>query len=255
MVDQTTYLSFLHKQITIMKKSTSQLYVYLIVSMFLFLPANLLIGQQKFVTQSYSDFMELQPKTTLSKVVLSEKDIKGSPYLNKEFIKGNIITKDNIVYENVPLRYNIYNDDIEFEMSEGAYLAISNPKKMKEIHIGEEVFIYAIKRQKKGEQYGYYKLVEDGEIQMLSRFNIVFKEATNTTGYKAAEPPQFNRNANSHYIKIGTKEPQQLSKKKEIEKVFGAKSKEILAFIKKEKLNIRKEQDLKELVQHLNSSH
>jgi hypothetical protein len=238
-----------------MRKTTSQLYVYFILALFLVLPANALIGQQKFVTQSYHDFMKLQPKSTLSKVVLSENDIQGSPYLKDEFTPGDIITKDDIIYKNVPLRYNIYNDDIEFEMSKGAYLAISNPKKMKEIRIDEDVFVYAIKRKKKGEQYGYYKLVEDGEIQLLSRYNIVFKEATNTTGYKAAEPPKFNRNANSFYVKLGTKEPQQLGKKKEIEKVFGSESKEILSYIKKTKLNIRKEQDLVKLVQHLNKSH
>ena len=237
-----------------MRKTTSQLYVYLVLATFLILPASFVIGQQKFVTQSYHDFMKLQPKSTLSKVVLSEDDIDGSPYLKDEFTLGDIITKDDIIYKNVPLRYNIYNDDIEFEMSEGSYLAISNPKKMKEIHIGDDVFIYAIKRKKKGEQYGYYKLVEDGKIQLLSRYNIVFKEATNTTGYNAAQPPQFNRNANSLYVKLGTKEPQQLGKKKEIEKVFGSESKEILSYIKKTKLNIRKEQDLVKLIQHLNES-
>ena len=199
-------------------------------------------------SRTFTDFLNIHNTSTSRNPYLTSDEIDGSAYLNDEFVLGSILTKDNIRYINVPLRYNIYNDDIEFEMTKGSYLAISHPEKMKEIRIGDDVFIYDIKRNKKGEQYGYYKLVEDGKIQLLSRFNIVFKEGTTTTGYKAAEPPKFNRNANSLYLKIGTKEPQQLSKKKDIGRIFGPKAKEITALMKAEGLNFRKEGDLIKLV-------
>jgi hypothetical protein len=207
---------------------------------------------QSMATGSVADFLNMRNAGVKRNPYLTMEEIDGSAYLNDEFIIGSILTKDNIRYIDVPLRYNIFNDVIEYEMSEGSYLAISDPEKMKEICIGDDVFIYDIKRNKKGEQYGYYKLVEDGRIQLLSRFNIVFKEGTTTTGYKAAEPPKFNRNANSLYLKIGTEEPQQLSKKKDIGRIFGPKAKEVLALMKTEDLNFRKEGDLSKLVNLLN---
>ncbi|MBU1013103.1 MAG: hypothetical protein KKG99_08850 [Bacteroidetes bacterium] len=205
-------------------------------------------------TQTFDDFLSLVNKGTIKRAILSEADIKGSPNLNDNFILGTILTNNKIKYVDVPLRYNIYNDDMEFEVDKNTYLAISNPKSMNEICIGDDVFVYTIKRNKKGEQFGYYQLLQKGKVQLLSRYNIVFKEATTTTGYKAPEPAKLERNSNTYYLQIGTDEPQEISGKKDIQTIFGSESPKIEAFIKKEKLNVRKEADLIELVKFINES-
>ena len=153
-------------------------------------------------TQSFDDFLSLVNKGSIKRAILTEGDIKGSPNLNDNFVLGSILTLNKIKYVDVPLRYNIYNDDIEFEVDKNTYLAISNPKSMKEICIGDDVFIYTIKRNKKGDQFGYYQLLQKGKVQLLSRYNIVFKEATTTTGYKAPEPAKLERNSNTYYLTI-----------------------------------------------------
>jgi hypothetical protein len=99
---------------------------------------------------------------------------------------------------------------------------------------------------------GYYKLACQGKTQLLTRFNIVFKEPQTTTGYKKAESAKFLRLANTYYFKIGEKAPIQVSKKKDLESIFGNKSKDIISFVKKEKLSFKKEKDLIILTEFIN---
>ena len=202
--------------------------------------------------QNSIGFLCLSTDGSLKRKILNETDIDGSPYLNKEFISGNIFTKNKIQYVGVPLRYNIYNDEMEFKTDTENYLAISDPKSMKEIRIGGAVFVYDIKRNKKGEQEGYYELLQDGNVRLLSRYNIVFKPITSTTGYKQSQPPRLNRNANTYYIKTGSSEPLLLASKKDLDVIFGSKNDKLLAFIKSRKLNVKKEEDLIKLVEFIN---
>ena len=46
---------------------------------------------------------------------LSFVDVVGSPFANDEFLKGNVILNNDDEYENVPLKYNIYNDELYFK--------------------------------------------------------------------------------------------------------------------------------------------
>ena len=132
-----------------MKKTINKTLIKIVFSLSCLIFINPSFGQDSspLDAQTFADFLSLQSKGLIKRAILSESDILGSPYLNKEFILGNIITKTRIQYVDVPLRYNIYNDDMEFEVGENDYLAISNPKGMKEVRIGESVFVYDIKRK------------------------------------------------------------------------------------------------------------
>lgn len=222
------------------------------IFLILFLSININILAQESTFRSFDEFIASQNLKGASRVVLTENQIKGSAYLNKNFVLGSITTRSKILYQNIPLRYNIYNDDIEFKTKQGGYVAIANPSAIKEIKIGEDTFIYTTKVKNKRESLGFYKLTADGNTQLLTRYNIYFTGATQTTGYKAAEPPKFNKNPNTYFIKIGDNAPVRISKKKDLQIIFSTKSKELLAYVKKEKINIRKEDGLIKLVQFIN---
>lgn len=237
-----------------MKNLTKTFYAKLLISILFLSIAFAASGQNNEInSQNYLPFRLLTTKEPTKKI-LNESDISGSPYLNKEFVLGSLLTNERIKYIDVPLRYNIYNDEIEFEMSEDSYLAIEAPETIKKATIGNDEFIYAVKRNKKGDQYGYYQLVSDGKVKLLSRYNIVFEEGTTTTGYKKPRPPRLIRNSNTFYLQIANNEPQQVSAKKDLEAIFGQQSQEMKAFIKKEKLNIRQEADLAKLIKFINKN-
>ena len=54
------------------------------------------------------DFFEMyKSRSGDYKKALTENDIKGSPFLNDEFIKGTIYTYQKVQFNDIPLRYNI----------------------------------------------------------------------------------------------------------------------------------------------------
>ncbi len=182
---------------------------------------------------------------------LSEKDIKGSPYLNPEFTPGTVYTKKNVHYTQIPLRYNIYNDVIEFKLQNDSVYAISNPEIIRQIEIAGETFFYYRTAYNKA---GYFSLKHAGDVQLLSKYNIGFKDAVPAGAYAQSTPPTFQSKANTFFIKIKDEAPVSIAKKNDLKKIFGKQSNEILSFIKKEKLNIREEEDLIKLIEYINQS-
>jgi len=239
-----------------MKKIIKQLYTEILLSLAFGLLTTTMYGQtyNNYEKASLTDFLNATHSGALRRSILSETDIKDSPYLNAEFVLGDILTKTKIHYVNVPLRYNIYNDDIEFEVDKENYLAISNPESIQKVIIGDDVFIHTIKQNKKGEQFGYYKLLQEGKVLLLSRYNIVFKEATTTKGYKAAEQAKFEKNSNTFYLQKENEEPREITNKKNLAAILGRDSEKINLLLKKEKFNFRKEEDLIKLVKYINEN-
>lgn len=201
---------------------------------------------------SYEDFKRFATEyiTTVNKGVgtslWKESEITGSAYLSDEFTIGNIITNTDITYSGIPLRYNIYNDNMEFKLSDDSALAISNPGMMKEIQIGEEVFIYCYDQNHKG---GYYSRKVDGEIEVLSKYVIIFNEPEPPIPFREAKPPSFSKRPNELFLKVGDHFPVRIANKKDLEAALGEQSAKALSLIKKEKLNIKKEADLIKLAQ------
>lgn len=234
----------------LMRRLTTLLKKSIILFLLLTLPY-LGISQIK-IFKTFAEFITIQNNTKNNLVNLGENKINGSAYLSKDFISGSVITKDNIHYQDIPLRYNIYNDDIEFKTKKDECLAISEPKSLRKIIIGDDTFIYAKKSNKKNARYGYYQLLTTGKIQLLTRHHIAFRDAESPNGISQPRPARFERKSSTFFMKIGENIPLQISKKKDIQSIFGKESKQILAYIKSEKINVRKKTQLIKLVRFIN---
>ncbi|MBU1011741.1 MAG: hypothetical protein KKG99_01935 [Bacteroidetes bacterium] len=233
-----------------MKKGIEKIAVQIMLSISLILIAGTIFGQDMFNHQSYGNFLINQEKMGLQRSILNVSDIEGSPYLDKTFIKGSVITRDSIQYQNVPLRYNIYNDEFEFQVNEEKYLTISDPASMLQISIEDAVFIYL----KKDNKYGYYQLLNDDKVKLLLCYNVKFRQANVSNGINQARPPKFNRGSDTYYLQIGYNEPQQIKNKKDIDLIFKSQNSAIKELIKREKIDLHKEGDLLKFVKLLNKS-
>lgn len=180
---------------------------------------------------------------------LNEKDIKGSAYLNPEFTLGTVYTLKNVHYTSIPLRYNIYNDVIEFKLQNDSIYAISNPEIIRQIEIEGETFFYYRTDYNKA---GYYSLKYEGEVQLLLKYNIGFHDAISAAAFAEAKPAIFQPKANTFFIKTKDELPVRISRKNDLKNIFGNKSDKMLTFIKQKKLNIRKEDDLLKIVEFIN---
>ncbi len=180
-------------------------------------------------------------------------DIKGSPYLNDEFINGTIYTTSNYQYPNIPLRYNIYSDNLEFKTPTDEIYQLSAPEVIVKAEFGgikmEYIpFIY-FKKMKRG----FFQVKEEGKASLYIRSHIQLQQPTKPGAYKEAQPAKFLKKTHEFYIRFGKNAALKVGKKKETVAIFPKFQKEIEDFIKKNKINTNKEADLKKLVRHYNS--
>jgi hypothetical protein len=183
---------------------------------------------------------------------LSGNDIEGSPYLANEFINGNVYTTSGTKYVDVPLRYNIYNDNIEFDTGNGVQ-ALAAPEIVDRVEFGGFTMVYVPYSITKKIRRGFFILEEEGKASLLIKPEVAFVKATKPGAYKEAEPAKFDKRPDSYYIRVGMAEAKIISGKNDIVEIFPDNRDKIEAFIKKNKIKYRKAEDLKQLVQYYNS--
>ena len=107
--------------------------------------------------------------------VFTDPDIEGSPYLNDDFIEGSVYTNSKTQYEGVPLRYNIYSDEIEFRSDNGQVMVLAAPEVLEKV--GDYQFEYIFYQILNNSRRGYFAVLEKGKASLYSRSQINFTEA------------------------------------------------------------------------------
>jgi len=181
------------------------------------------------------------------------KDVKGSPYLNDEFINGTIYTTEKTQYNDVPLRYNLYNDDLEFKNPSGEILALAKPEIVDYAVFGNYRLVYSSYMAGAKIKAGFLVLSEEGKASLLSKLSVIYQPPTEPAAYKEAEPAKFVRRAEELFIRVGTAAAKPTGSKKEVVQIFPDHQPEIEAFISKNKIKTNKSEGLAELVKYYNS--
>ncbi len=187
------------------------------------------------------------------KNILTANDIKGSPYLNDEFINGTIFTTSKFQFVDVPLRYNIYNDRIEFKTPANEIQALATPEIVETVEFGNYKMVYIPYSNTQKIRYGFFMIEKEGNVSLYSRLEIIFKKAEEPGAYKEAEPAKFVKKSHSYYIRVGMEEAKKVGSKKGLIEIFPDHNNKISAFIKKNKVKTNKPEKLKELVRYYNS--
>jgi len=187
------------------------------------------------------------------KNVLTEKDIKGSPYLNDEFVNGSIFTVQKLKYVDIPLRYNIYNDDLEFKTPANEVQALATPEIVEKAVFGKTQLVYLPYLHANKTKKGFFVVLEEGKASLYTKPDVLFKESTKPGAFKEAEPPTFVKRANEYYIRIGTEQAILIKSKKDLVTAFPDNLEKIESFIDKNKIKTNKSESLKEVVAYYNS--
>lgn len=184
---------------------------------------------------------------------LTEANIDGSPFLNDEFIEGSVFTTSKTQYVGVPLRYNIYNDQIEFRLGEAPAQALAAPETVEMVQFGDFMFEYIPYTNAKKIKRGFFIVEEKGNATLYSKPQVIFENAKEPAAYQDAVPARFIRRPDEYYIRVGKEAAVPIIKKKDLEEVFPDHKEEISGFIKKNKVKPNNPESLKELVQFYNS--
>jgi len=214
-----------------------------------------LFAQEPTITKTWNDFQQLEhTRPQGNRHFLTEADIKGSPYLSKEFQTGYVLTGKNVRYTGVPLRYNIYTDEIEFKNADGQALAIDFPGNIKEVKIGHDIFIYRLYQADKNLlKAGYFRLLNRGKAQGLVKYRMVFREAEPAAAYKDPQPPKFERKPPAFYVSLNKKPAIPVRNLKSLLNVLKDHKKALVSFVHEQKIKIRREGDLKRLLVYYNT--
>ncbi|WP_319265837.1 hypothetical protein [uncultured Draconibacterium sp.] len=184
---------------------------------------------------------------------LTEKDIDGSPYFNDEFKKGTIFTYQKIQYNDIPLRYNIYNDEMEFQTPDDEILAIAAPEIVEKAVVGENTFSNIPYKLSNKVKRAYFILLVDGKVSLYARPEVLYQKPKEAAAYKEPEPAKFIKRPDSYYLRLNQQAAVKIESRKDLQNFFPDHKRAIEDFIKENRIKHNKEDKMRELVVYYNS--
>ncbi|WP_372773224.1 hypothetical protein [Mangrovibacterium sp.] len=174
-------------------------------------------------------------------------EIDGSPYLDNEFKKGNVITKDSVQYAGLELRYNIYNDALEFRKND-LDIELNENFPLLYAVVGDDVFVKA------SNAAGYFQVVQTGDAFLVKKIKVKFVDRKEATGYQAAKKPSFKLLKPDYFVeKELSGEAFRVESNEDLLRIFSDRQDEIETYFKKEKIKVSKESDLIKFWDYYNS--
>ena len=186
-------------------------------------------------------------------LVQTEDLVEGSPHENSDFVAGVVVTKDANRYENIPLRYNIYADEIEFRARDGNVYFLHEPALVDHVIIAGDKYIHAVYASGNRTLYGFFKVKAEGEALLLLRQNMHIRQAEKPQPYKEAEPARFVRTQDEYFVWNPPAVVQRVSNRREMLAVFYDSRSEMNDFARKNRIRYRQLDDMILLVSHYNS--
>lgn len=178
---------------------------------------------------------------------LNYDEIIGSPYLNKNFSIAKVADD----YEKAPVRYNTFNDEIEFQKN-GTTLALPKEEKFSRIEIFSPKMTL-VRLDTQDDLSGYFIELVNDKTGLYKKIKTKFIDAVPAANsYATDRPASFKTLDPVYYIKTESGYIKKPKKVKEIAEAFPAKKDEIEKFTKSNNIKINKEEDLIKLVKFLN---
>src|SRR5690606_7570311 len=166
---------------------------------------------------------------------------------------GSVFTTSKTQFVGVPLRYNIYNDQIEFLLGEGPIQALAAPETVEMVQSGDFMFEYIPYTNAKKIKRGSFIVEEKGNATLYSKPQVGFENGTEPAAYQDAGPARFLKRPDEYYIRVGKEAAVLIAKKRDIEEAFPDHKNEVSDFIRKNKVKPNNIESLKELVKFYNS--
>lgn len=179
---------------------------------------------------------------------LEEKDIAGNPFLDRQFQKSYILKTDGIEIKDIFLRYNLYNNNMEF-IKEGKVLAIAFPSEIQRINMGGKIFTYSRYMKPKNIDYGFFQVLYEGDYQLLKKDQVVLKSPSDKTNQNDSlrfekVPPQF-------YLLYGNGMAHLVYSQKSLIKILQPISQQVIDYIKSNKIDTKNEKQLIDLMEYM----
>lgn len=221
-----------------------------IIAISLFAIHNIAMAQQTLsvnqVTGNQSVFSGITSTTGKN---LSYDEIQGSPYFDKNFYKAKVGND----YEEVPVRYNSYRDEVEFQ-KDGKTQVLPKDNKFSRIEIKspKQTFVFL---DTQDDINGYFIELINGKNSLYKKVKTIFRDAVPATNsYASDKPAQFKLQDPIYYIKTENTFIKKPKNQKEVLEQFLNKKDVLTTFFKSNKIKFDKDEDLIKLVNFLNQN-
>lgn len=188
----------------------------------------------------------------------NEKAILGTPYINKDWMYGELVLDTDLSIETM-FRYNLESQNIEL-IYDLDTLIFLQPLRMKEFHFMGKKFIYdiALGSDRRGDymEAAYLEVLVDGNCQLLRKYEKFISTGSNGLKYAAAEAStetyQMRTNLYIRYSPLNA--PVRLNKiNKRIIDSFPGNNSDLVAYIRDNSLKLNSEDNLMRLIEYYNS--
>ncbi|PHR13986.1 MAG: hypothetical protein COA40_05715 [Aequorivita sp.] len=180
--------------------------------------------------------------------------IKDEAYANPNFVQGKIFQEDQLIKDDVPMRYNAYADEIEIKNnpSDESYGAlIKSPDIF--VKMFRDIYVF-VPFEGSNEKGGYFNVLSDGKTyDLYKKTKATFREPQKAqTSYERDMPPSFPKTVTYYLVQNGTFLEMPNSKSK-ILKMMDRKKSEMKRFIKENDIDLDKEADLIKTIAYFDS--
>ncbi|WP_343523310.1 hypothetical protein [Pedobacter sp.] len=205
--------------------------------------------------KSYSQYA-LTPFADVQGTMLREikyEDVKGSPYLSDNWTLGKVTTKSGKQYVDVPLKYNVMDDKLIFKHENGNQMYFVEPVTAFELNnliSGTSAkFVSGLPAIDHYNALSYYEVIFSGPISLFKKTNKVITESKEYGS--ALINKSFNTTLNYFTLSDG-KISKITPNRKAISTLFPSKEQQLNDYLKKEKIDLKNDEDLKKLFAYLN---
>ncbi|OUR91510.1 hypothetical protein A9Q87_09370 [Flavobacteriales bacterium 34_180_T64] len=187
----------------------------------------------------------------------SDKTIQGNPYINMAFSPARVSADKDKIYN---LRYNAVNDEIEVQSDKNTIHNINkNIKNVSITFLKDNKTYQALNYIDKDgiAQRGYFVFLTSSILTnplLVKEVKKFIERQPAKSSYQEAKPAKFKRLDDAFYIVYKNETALRLpKKKKDIANLFPEHSKDILAYIKSNKLKTSSKEDLISLLNYINT--
>lgn len=167
-------------------------------------------------------------------------DYDGSPYLVDSFQQGQVFLTSNSKF-NLPMRFNLFDDLIEVKFK-GREMQMQPSDLISRIELSGHTILaseYELDGKKKK---GFLFLLDSGEVSLLQKRNISFREWRPAKAQESAPTPAaFKASLDQFFIRYSNGRVITLHSVKDLPSVFPKHRNAVDAFVKKEKTKLKKE--------------
>lgn len=176
----------------------------------------------------------------------------GSMYINERYMPAKVTGYDN----NIMVRYNAYSD--YFEIKNDQSDQVQNLPKNPEVEVtlvstNNTYRVFEYKNEKGETNYGYLNVISEGPKVSFYKKELISlqPEFFPSNSYQTYKPANYKKEDNEYYIKLNNEIMFLPSKSKHFAKMMDENDKEVKTFIKKNNIDLEKEQDLVKLAEYL----